>query len=270
MTDKHWPLSRQEKRWFFLPPALALLALLGIVASGGNRQIFLWLNQLSAYGGDALWAHITVLGDAAVVLALLLPWWKRRPDLIGAAVLAALLATLFTHSIKPFADLPRPPAVLPIDSFHVIGNAIRKHSFPSGHSTAIFSFISVMVLLAVPAAARWATPARLLLIGLAMLVAISRSVVGVHWPADLLGGMIGGWLSGVAGILLNRHYHWQMKAPMRIAGFAFPAIAAGLLLFGYNTGYAAPALMQQIIGGICLALGALTLLPRPTRPSAVR
>lgn len=270
MTAPRLPLSRQEKRWFFLPPALALLALLGIVASGSNRELFLSLNQLSAFGGDGLWAHITVLGDGAVVLALLLPWWKRRPDLIGAAVFAALLATLFAHGIKPFANVPRPPAVLPIDSFHLIGNAVRKYSFPSGHSTAIFSFVSVMALLAVPSAARWATPARLLLIGLAMLVAISRSVVGVHWPIDLLGGMIGGWLSGVAGILLNRHYGWQMKTPMRVTGFVVPAIAAGLLLFGYNTGYAAPALMQQIIGGLCLALGALTLLPRPARSSAIQ
>lgn len=258
-------LSRQEQRWFFLPPLLALLALAGILVSDSNRTIFLLINQLSAFGGDNLWAHITVLGDAAVVLALLLPWWKRHPGLMAAAVIGALMATLITHGIKPFADVLRPPAVLAADSFHLIGPAVRKHSFPSGHATTIFSFVGIMALLAVPATARWANGARLLLLALAVVVALSRSVVGVHWPVDLLGGFIGGWLSAVFGILINRRYHWELKPAMRFSSLAFPGIAAGMLLFGYGTGYSAPVLMQKIIGGTCLLILAVTLIPRRAR-----
>lgn len=253
------PLPPQEKRWFFLPPFFALLALAGVHFAGINRDLFLFFNGWSAFGGDALWAHITVFGDGAVVLALLLPWWKKRPELVWAAVIAALLSTAWTHSLKPFIDAPRPPAVLDPASFHVIGSAIRSHSFPSGHSTGIFTFLGIMALLAVPTGRRWTAAARCGLIVAAAVVAISRSVVGVHWPIDLLGGMFGGWLSAVGGVLLMRRFPVATRPVPRTIALLIPGIAAGMLLFGYGTGYAAPALMQQLIGGGALLLTALSL-----------
>lgn len=255
------PLKRQENLWFFLPPLFALLALAGVHLAGVNRDLFLFFNGWSAFGGDALWAHITVFGDGAMVLALLLPWWKKRPELVWAAVIAALFSTTWTHSLKPFFDAPRPPAVLDPASFHVIGSAIRNHSFPSGHSTGIFTFLGIMALLAVPAGLRWTTAARCGLIGLAALVAISRSVVGVHWPIDLLGGMFGGWLSAVGGILLMRRFPVAARPVPRAIALLIPAIAAGMLLFGYGTGYTAPALMQQVVGGVCLLMWIISLRP---------
>ncbi len=41
---------------------------------------------------------------------------------------------------------------------------------------------------------------RSLLVALA--AAVSRSVVGVHWPLDVLGGAFGGWLAAAAGLAL--------------------------------------------------------------------
>lgn len=234
--------------WQWAPPLLALLLLGVIYLSGLNRELFLLLNQLSACSGDAVWAQLTVMGDTAVILALLLPWWRKRPDLVWAALLAALLATAWTHGLKPLFDLPRPPAVLPLDSFHIIGPAHRNGSFPSGHSTAIFTLIGVMVLTSAVGWLRWP------LLLLAILVAVSRSVVGVHWPLDLLGGMLGGWLSALGGVWLARRWQWEQKPVVRWLSAAIPATAAGMLLVGYKTGYTEAASLQQAVGAVCLIL----------------
>jgi membrane-associated phospholipid phosphatase len=237
--------------WQWGPPVLALFLLVVVHVSGSNHALFLFLNHLSASSGDSVWAQLTVMGDTAIVLALLLPWWRKRPDLVWAALLAALLATAWTHGLKPFFDAPRPPAVLDEGSFHIIGPAYRNGSFPSGHSTAIFTLIGVMVLIWAKGWLRWP------LLVFAILVAVSRSVVGVHWPLDLLGGMLGGWLSALGGVWLAGRWQWEQKRVVRWLAAAIPAIAAGMLLVGYKTGYAEAALLQQAVGAVCLAIWVL-------------
>lgn len=241
----------RKAAWQWVPPLLALLLLGVVYASGSNRALFLFLNHFSIYSGDAVWAQLTVMGDTAIVLALLLPWWRKRPDLVWAALLAALLATAWTHSLKPLFDMPRPPAVLLADSFHVIGPAHRNGSFPSGHSTAIFTLVGVIVLTSAVGWLRWP------LLAFAILVAVSRSVVGVHWPIDLLAGMLGGWLSALGGIWLARCWRWEMKPFVRWFTAVIPAVAAVMLLFGYKTGYADAALLQHVVGAVCLILWVL-------------
>jgi membrane-associated phospholipid phosphatase len=241
----------RKTAWQWGPPLLALILLAVVYLSGSNRALFLFLNHLSAYSGDTIWAQLTVMGDTAVVLALLLPWWRKRPDLVWAALLAALLATAWTHGLKPFFDAPRPPAVLDAGSFHIIGPAHRNGSFPSGHSTAIFTLVGVMVLTLAKGWLRWP------LLAFAIVVAVSRSVVGVHWPIDLLGGMLGGWLSALGGVWLARCWQWEQKLVVRWLAALIPAIAAGLLLLGYKTGYAEAAMLQQGLGAVCLALWGL-------------
>ncbi|MFN3397587.1 MAG: phosphatase PAP2 family protein [Sulfurimicrobium sp.] len=243
--------GRVAAAWQWGPPLCALLLLIAVYASGSNRALFLFLNHFSAYSGDTVWAQLTAMGDTAVILALLLPWWRKRPDLVWAALLAALLATLWTHGLKHLADVPRPPAVLEAGSFHVIGPAHRAGSFPSGHSTAVFTLLGVMVLTSAAGWQRWP------LLALAILVAVSRSVVGVHWPIDLLGGMLGGWLSALGGVWLARRWPWERRPFVRGLCAAIPALAAVMLLFGYKTGYAEAALLQQGVGVVCLALWGL-------------
>jgi membrane-associated phospholipid phosphatase len=231
-----------------------------VYLSGANTALFLWLNHLSAYTGDPFWAGITVFGDTLVVLALLLPWWRRRPDLVWAALLAAVMAAVWTHGLKYLADVPRPPAVLPPEAFHVIGPAYRTGSFPSGHSTAIFTFAGVVFLSSALTWLRWP------LLAFAALVAVSRSVVGVHWPLDLLGGMLGGWLSALGGLWLASRWRWGLRAPLRWLAATVLALAAGKLLIGHDTGYPGAIWLLRSVGAACLLawLGdILILVPRP-------
>lgn len=113
--------------------------------------------------------------------------------LIQKTAFSAFLSLVFSHLIvvliKRFLPRNRPYLVLP--NAFVVENPFKDHSFPSGHTTAIFSasfpFMTVYPSLIVP------------LLLLACLVGLSRIVLGLHYPSDVLAGatigMLFGWLS---------------------------------------------------------------------------
>jgi membrane-associated phospholipid phosphatase len=247
----------QARVW--LIPAGALLGMAALVVTGGNERVFLWLNALGPATSDVLWANITILGDTTVALALCLVLARRRPELLWAVVPVALLATGWVHVFKPMFDVTRPSGILSPDAFHVIGPAHRYHSFPSGHTTTAFAVAGVVVLgLRLRAASTLA-------LTLAVLIAISRIVVGVHWPLDVLGGACGGWLAAAIGIsLAPRIPLGLLPAVQWIITLVFAGCAVALLI-GYNTGYPQALWCQRAIGAAVLIAFALTFVRSPGR-----
>lgn len=285
------PVARFDLRapaaW--VPLVLAAAMFLALLVTGQNRAAFLALNALGPLTSDALWANITVLGDTVVALALCLPLWRRRPDLVWALAIGGLLTTAWVHALKPAVEVPRPPAVLGADAY-VIGPAYRRHSFPSGHSTTIFALAGLLALglpgrrgRAAPSPPREAgpgLPARIAggavvslplppaaahvagatAIGIAVLAAVSRSVVGVHWPLDLLAGAFGGWLAAALALALARrslgfgtHSAVQWVVGLLLAG------CAAVLVIGYDSGYPQAQTLQRILGVLCLGSAVTTL-----------
>jgi membrane-associated phospholipid phosphatase len=223
-----FPLS-SPAAW--LVPVTALIAFVLLAAAGQNRQLFLTLNAVGPATSDALWANVTVLGDTAVALALCLPLWRRRPDLLWALAIGGLLAAAWVHGLKPWLEISRPPVVLG-EAVHVIGPAHATRSFPSGHATTSF-FVAGLVALGL--GSRFALGAALIV---ALAAAASRAVVGVHWPLDLLGGAFGGWLAAVAGLALARRFPAPGHSPA--VQWILGAILAGCavsLLAGHDGGY---------------------------------
>ena len=99
---------------------------------------------------------------------------------IGSGIVASLV---LNWTIALFMRKPRP-----IVHFPKIKQIVQPHqtfkSFPSDHSTIAFTFALIVILIGV-------TPFwEVLLLTIASIVAISRVYVGVHYPRDILGGLL--------------------------------------------------------------------------------
>jgi membrane-associated phospholipid phosphatase len=228
-------------------PLAALIAFVVVAACGANLRLFLFLNGIGPATSDGLWMNITVLGDAVVALALCLPLWRRRPDVLWALALGGLLATLWVHALKPWLEIARPPGVLG-DVAHVIGPIHATRSFPSGHATTAF-FVAGLIALGV--GSRLAFVAT---VAVALAAAVSRSVVGVHWPLDVLGGIFGGWLAAVTGLALAQRFPAPGRRPwvQGLLGLILAGCAVALLA-GHDGGYPQAAWLLRGVAVAALA-----------------
>jgi membrane-associated phospholipid phosphatase len=246
--------------WVWLPPALSLALLAAIAAGAANRSVFLLLNRLGHPLGDAFWLHLTLLGDGAVALALLLPAIRRSPQCFWAALLAGLFAALWVQVLKQAVSVPRPLAVLPPGLFFQSGPAYRAVSFPSGHAAASFAVAGIWIM-TLPGR-NWMRAA---LLALAVLVSLSRVMVGVHWPIDILWGMLGGWLGAWTGLTLYARYQWKTDGRGGFLAGLLLLLVATALLFSHHVQIPEVLPFQHALGAICLAWGAgemFLMLPR--------
>lgn len=243
----------------WLVPTLALLALLTLSDPGRNQDLFLLLNQTAARWPDVIWANLTVLGDSLVALCLLLLLLRQRPDLVLAALLVALPATLLVHGLKDAFDVARPYPVLG-DQVHVIGRYLTSGSFPSGHGTTIFLLAAVVV------GGVRTTTATVLALTLALLVGGARVSVGAHWPLDVVGGILCGWAMGLLGLYWMRRVDWAARPAVLLAMRLLLIACALLLYFDYNSGYPPARPFEQAIALLVLVIHLLPgwrMEPRP-------
>lgn len=239
------PLS---SAWNWTIPGLALLAGLLVWWLHLEREIFFWLNGLGTGAvGTAFWANATLLGDTLIAVCLLALFAPRRPDIIQAVIIASLLATLWVHGLKPLLDQPRPLASLAPEMLNIIGEPLYRGSFPSGHATTAFTLAGAIILQGIP---RLAGAVVLLL---AILAGLSRSVVGAHWPLDILAGAFGGWLAAVIGVRLNQR--WPLPDRIRTLGGILFLVCGLYTLIGYDSGYPYVSVLQFIV-----ALAAVTVV----------
>jgi membrane-associated phospholipid phosphatase len=234
----------------WLVPAACGLAFLLVWLSGSNESLFLALNRIGPATSDLFWANVTLIGDGTVGFALCLCLWRRRPDLLWAAVFVALLGSAWVHGLKPLFEIPRPPAVLG-EAVHVIGRAYKADSFPSGHATTAFA-IGGLFFLGIRSAA-W----RAAILVVALAASLSRAVVGVHWPLDILAGAFGGWLSAVVAIKLSQRTCDFGKHPavQWLLALLTGACAVALVL-GHPDDYPRALVFERLIGLACLASAA--------------
>jgi membrane-associated phospholipid phosphatase len=242
------PPLHSPRVWLLPAAALALLVLL--LATGSDRAVFLALNHAGQLLGSQFWLHLTMFGDGAVVLALMLPSIRRAPHCFWAAMAAGIFAALWTQVTKQFIDVPRPLSVLAPDQFHHAGPAYRHVSFPSGHAAAAFAFAGIWIM-GTAGKVMW----RGLALLLAVLVSLSRIMVGVHWPIDVLWGMVGGWMGAWLGLALHRRWNWRTASLGGVlAGLVLLGVAASLLV-SRHLGIPAVMPAQRLVGCVCLLWG---------------
>ena len=157
-------------------------------------QILNLLQKLHTPAGDIFFVEITKLGDAGIiwiVLAIALIIFPKMRK-YGLAMLAGLCidVVLCNGILKNFVGRTRPCDVNAAVQL-LISHPI-DYSFPSGHTAA--SFTTVAALYYSGDKTIW----KLALV-LAILIAFSRLYLYVHYPTDILGGIIVGTFAGFVG-----------------------------------------------------------------------
>jgi len=128
---------------------------------------------------------------AMLVLAFLLARGYRQGQTRRAAVAAGLSAALglaAAQVISRLVDRPRPFVAHP-SAVHLFSHHAADPGFPSDHATAAFA-IAVALLLR---DRRWGA----IVLVAAVVLAIGRVGMGVHYPTDVLGGAALGTLAAL-------------------------------------------------------------------------
>ena len=151
-------------------------------------------------------------GPATTVFALASVWWVKGPLLVGlgglsdgmrrrllplatlASAAAFAAASLLNVLLKALVDRHRPPVTDPDIAY--VGHLPASPSFPSGHAMTAFAAATAIAVLC--PRMRW--PA----LAIALLVAISRPFLGVHFWADVVVGALLGAAIGAAVALAAR------------------------------------------------------------------
>jgi len=128
------------------------------------------------------WMMISHLGGARAtigmcVLSAALPWVTFR--LAWRALLVLAASHLLVQIVKRFAVRERPHTRLSFDALITVPD---RFSFPSGHSCAAMSVAAVFA-----GAFPWCAP---IVLTVALGVGLSRVVLGVHYPGDVVVGQV--------------------------------------------------------------------------------
>lgn len=149
----------------------------------GGRPLEVTLARTFTFFGEA-----AVLVGISCVAACIL--WTRGRARDGIAVLLVTLAGRALVEAQKYSIMRLRPEV----EAHLV--TVSTPSFPSGHASN--SMIVYLTLALVFAARRWKWPSVAAAFLFALCIGISRVMLGVHWPTDV----IGGWTFGLLWVLL--------------------------------------------------------------------
>ena len=151
----------------------------------GHRPVLLVFARGFTFLGEP-----TVLIAASVLIAI--GFWAVGRGRSGLALIAVTLTGRGLSEVQKYWIARVRPDLEP----HLV--VVKTSSFPSGHATSSMIFYLALALLIAGRSRR-----RFLAAGTAVLlslcVGVSRVMLGVHWPSDV----IGGWAFGLLWVLVT-------------------------------------------------------------------
>ena len=163
-----------------------------------DGDILLWIQEYIRNDFlTPIFKFITSLGDEGylwIAIAILLVCIKGYRK-VGISVGVSLLGSLVFNNmlIKNLVARPRPYRVL--ENLTILIKEPGEYSFPSGHTASSFAAAVVLFML-LPR--KYGVPAMIM----AFLIGISRLYVGVHYPTDVMAGMVMGTLLAIGAVKL--------------------------------------------------------------------
>jgi membrane-associated phospholipid phosphatase len=219
---QRWPLASGRTSWLLAAAvAIGLLALVSVFDASLSRygrglpapvvDVFAIITRF----GDSEWILVPalVLWLITIVFAAIIPKPVPRRALWQMAGIWAFIGLgvaipgLLTTLIKRVVGRARPELLDTVGPLQFQWNWIdwTYQSFPSGHTTTAFATCFVVSFLS----PRW-FPWMLIL---AVLIGLSRIVVGAHYPTDLIAGAIIGTLGAylVRNVFAARRWVFEVR-----------------------------------------------------------
>lgn len=205
----------------------AAAAWLNTTFANFDQSITVAIHKLYEAGGSWITPVMEVIsllgagGVALIVLSLIL-LAIRKTRRFGTAMAFGLAIGAIVVNLWLKVVIARPRPYADVNGFYyplwqLMGSHVESdYSFPSGHTNAAFaSMIPVFIL----GKKSWSWLA--LLFG--FLMGVSRIYLVVHYPSDVLGGIITGTIAGLLGVLIARKlpeawYNWCPKEGKRVKG----------------------------------------------------
>jgi len=178
--------------------ALLMVLVITVGWSGGASSAFdrTLIQQAMAVRADspglaAAATIVTALGGAAVTLSLMLVaavalLLRRQPHRALWLILTVLGERALVNGLKAWMGRPRP-----VDGAFDVSSM----AFPSGHAAHSMTVFVMVALLLVPQPYR--RPAVVVAIACSLVVGLTRLLLGVHWPSDVLAG----WAVGLIAVM---------------------------------------------------------------------
>lgn len=175
---------------------ILLILLIGIISFFCDKQVSLFFKSIQNPLLTSFFRIFDSMISMLVVYALLIFLvWKRTKFKWSIPFGITLIITLIiSNLIKLMVMRNRPDGLIEVIP---ILNLI-DYSFPSNHTSVIFS--------ALPILEKEFKKIRYIWIGFALLVALSRIYLGVHYLSDVIFGGLLGYLVGLSVLALKEKY----------------------------------------------------------------
>ena len=228
------------------------------MAASGNTFFFSWEASLIEWlqshisgAGISILSSFSMFGEELLLILLMgfLYWCydKKLGRIVGlSAIMGMIWNTMFKNIVlrrRPYFDHEEIQVLrVVVPEADIYDIAAQGFSFPSGHSTNV---TTVFGSLAVNLRKRWMVAAAIVI---PLFTGLSRVVVGVHYPTDVLAG----WLLGAVCVILIQILQTRLKNTLTLYGILLVTAVPGFFYCKSADYYTSVGLFVGIMGGTLL------------------